>query len=118
MMNIETCTQNITYLRIVYIVKNQYSDLYTLGHLLHLAEHPDYYTVSNQVATDQGLPYDFRSIMHYEPECSAIDADKPSMLIRHVPTKYVGEDDGPTCFDYLHINLLYCKGNLTHTVIG
>ena len=81
---------------------------------MHSDQHRIFFTEPNSKATDQGLPYDFSSLMHYDAGCSAIEPGKPVILPRHIPVGYLRKDYAPTYLDYLHINLLYCKGKVTH----
>ena len=78
---------------------------------LHLEFWPEYEIRDR--TTDQGLPYDYRSIMHYRPSgCS--NNRKPVFYPLHVPMDAIRSTltEPPTYLDYLHINLLYCEGAL------
>lgn len=66
-------------------------------------------------STSQGLPYDFESIMHFHDTAftrkyfqSTIVPLNPIKIQPHT----LGSSEHPTAFDYLHINLLYCKGTI------
>ena len=61
--------------------------------------------------TDQGLPYDFGSIMHYASTDQSSNG-KPTFLLLNNVSKPIGTTTTATYYDYLHINLLYCQGTL------
>lgn len=67
----------------------------------------------------QGIPYQYKSIMHPK-QYSYARADVPTI----VPTRQFvgrlgsGDNKRPTQFDYLHINLTYCKGYFKDTCIS
>ena len=64
-------------------------------------------------STTQGLPYDFSSIVHFQhylfayPHQSTLEP-----LCLRIPKEELGSSVTGTEFDFLHINLLYCQGNV------
>ena len=64
--------------------------------------------------TSQGLPYDSKSIMNL----FEWSIDGRGEILAVVPfsnaeeTKYLGNFTIPTALDMLHINILYCGGNI------
>ena len=64
----------------------------------------DYYYSS------QGVPYEYSSLMHYKADAYSSNGHYTILPLTNVPITVLGESDLPTKFDYLHINLLYCKG--------
>ena len=69
------------------------------------------YYMQNET-TDQGLPYDYGSIMHYSPTCFSIKG-KPTFVPLKSFSKPISPKGNASSYDYLHINLLYCQGTLT-----
>ena len=67
----------------------------------------------NQLASTQGLPYDYKSIMHY-PCTAYVRKDRGSFSIipvnSSIPPRLLGSSIEPTEYDFLHINLVYCGG--------
>ena len=64
-------------------------------------------------STDQGLPYDFSSIMHYYHNTFSLPYK--STLMPRIYTFYkndLGSSATATDTDFLHINLLYCGGKI------
>ena len=72
----------------------------------------EYHKVSEYEATDQGLPYDFESIMHYASDDFSSNG-KPTFVPRKRFLRPIGTADNASYYDYFHINLLYCQGTLT-----
>ena len=63
-------------------------------------------------STNQGLPYDITSVMHFEHNvfaCPNQSTLEPLSLM--IAKKELGSSVTGTEFDFLHINLLYCQGN-------
>ena len=64
-------------------------------------------------STTQKLPYDFSSIMHFKHNAFAYPRQSTLEPLNHtIPKKKLGNSVTGTNFDFLHINLLYCKGNV------
>ena len=68
--------------------------------------------VSTAFATTQGIQYDFRSLMHYDayaftsngqPTIEPLDS-------ANIPLDSLGQREGLSSGDLLHINTLYCEG--------
>ena len=64
-------------------------------------------------STTQGLPYDFNSTMHFQHNAFALP-DKSTLEPRTltIPKTDLGCSATGTELDFLHINLLYCGGNV------
>ena len=67
----------------------------------------------NPLTSTQGLPYDYKSIMHYR--CTAFrrkDFNGFSIIPVNssIPPDLLGSAIEPTEYDFLHINLMYCGG--------
>ena len=76
--------------------------------------------VVDMASATQNVPYEFKSIMHYGAYAGCIDATKPTIipiLKYNVSLAELGSSKLPTEYDYLHINLLYCAGNLCRDAI-
>ena len=64
-------------------------------------------------STNQGLPYDFSSIMHFQHNAFAYPNQSTlEPLSGEIPKEELGRSVTGTEFDFLHINLLYCQGNV------
>ena len=61
-------------------------------------------------ATTQGLPYDIESVMHYDARSYSINGQPTMVSLVSTPITPCYYREYPTKYDYLHINLLYCKG--------
>ena len=63
-------------------------------------------------STSQGLPYDFRSIMHFRHNAFSRDRDESTLIPLNgtIPKAILGSSDTATDLDFLHLNLLYCGG--------
>ena len=64
--------------------------------------------LSKSLSTTQGLPYDYKSVMHYRPTSYTFPTISP--IDYKISIYMLGASDVPTSTDYLHINLLYCRG--------
>ena len=75
-------------------------------------DHHVYFDILDELIT-QGVPYDYYSIMHYE-YFAASKNNLPTMLPLNpnIRPKDLGSASLPTEYDYLHINLLYCQGDV------
>ena len=65
--------------------------------------------------TSQGLPYDFSSIMHFRHNAFSCDNHK-STVVPHsprIPKTFLGNSATATDLDFLHLNILYCRGTCT-----
>lgn len=65
--------------------------------------------------TTQGLPYDYRSIMH--PDALRYSGDDQLTIVpstTNIPMQIMGTGIGglPTPLDFMHINLFYCEGRV------
>ena len=63
--------------------------------------------------TFQGVPYDFRSIMHIRHNAFSNEIHCTSTVVPcnlTIPSSELGNSYIGTDFDFLHINLLYCQG--------
>ena len=60
---------------------------------------------------DQGIPYNYYSIMHYNAYTYSSN-DKPTLvpLDHNVPVEILGTASYPSNLDLLHINTMYCDG--------
>ena len=67
------------------------------------------YDMMARETTDQGLPYDFGSIMHY-PSIAYSSNGRPTFVVLKATRESIGTKCTPTYYDYLHVNLLYCQG--------
>ena len=63
----------------------------------------------------QGLPYDFRSIMHFRHNAFSRGRYKSTLIPhnRSVSKSILGSSATATDLDFLHLNLLYCGGKPT-----
>ena len=59
----------------------------------------------------QSVPYDYHSIMHFKSSTDPVTG-RPTIvpLCGDLMKADLGSALSPTEYDYLHINLLYCKG--------
>ena len=76
-----------------------------------------YQRIPNTIATDQGIPHDYESVMHYPP-FALFNRSIIVMHPLHVDTESIGSALTPTRYDYLHIKLLYCGGMCCERVHG
>ena len=84
--------------------------IYTDISCIKCADHHVYFERLDKLIT-QGVPYDYKSIMHYE--CFAATKNYHHVmrpLTLEVTPQDLGSAALPTDYDYLHINLLYCPG--------
>ena len=64
-------------------------------------------------STSQGLPYDFSSIMHFRHSAFAYPNQSTlEPLSLRIAKEDLGSCAAGTDFDFLHVNLLYCQGNV------
>ena len=63
----------------------------------------------------QQLPYQYDSIMHFTAYQHSLN-DQPTIepLNMDIPSEFLGSRNEASFWDYLHINLLYCDGNVHH----
>ena len=63
--------------------------------------------------TTQGIPYDFKSVMHYGAYAFSIDRRRlPTIepLDSNIPLSELGQREGFSPSDIVHVNTLYCGG--------
>lgn len=63
--------------------------------------------------TTQGIPYDFKSVMHYGAYAFSIDRSRlPTIepLDSSIPLSELGQREGFSPSDIVHVNTLYCGG--------
>lgn len=84
---------------------------------INCTDHHTYFYIFNDLTT-QGVPYDYKSIMHYE-YLAASKNSQPTMepLNPNITLEDLGSALAPTEYDYLHLNLLYCQGNVKLSVV-
>ena len=64
-------------------------------------------------STTQRLPYDLSSIMHFQHNAFGYPHQSTLEPVNHtIPKKQLGISVTGTDLDFLHINLLYCEGNV------
>ena len=69
-------------------------------------------------AGTQGVPYDYESIMHYSAFSGTKNKQRVIVPLGNIPKPLLlGKLDYPSEYDYLHVNLLYCKGEHIHVNI-
>ena len=63
-------------------------------------------------STSQGLPYDFSSIMHFRHNAFSGARNESTVVPRNhtIPKTILGGSANVTDLDFLHLNLLYCRG--------
>lgn len=59
--------------------------------------------------TSQGVPYDYHSIMHYCQNKYSANGMPTIIPLQEGATL---DENSPSASDFLHINLLYCGGNV------
>ena len=82
--------------------------------LYFYVEHLKDFVIIGMSAT-QNVPYEFKSIMHYDAFAASINDSEPTIIPfpwYNVSLHELGSSTVPTEYDYLHINLLYCEGEL------
>ena len=76
-------------------------------------DHWNDFTKENGLST-QGVPYDYASIMHYGEFTSSKNGQRTILPLGNITQQvFLGQSQYPTEYDYLHVNLLYCKGEYT-----
>ena len=66
-------------------------------------------------AGTQGVPYDYASIMHYDEFEGSKNGKRVIVPLGIIPEGVIlGQVEYPSEYDYLHVNLLYCKGEYIH----
>ena len=71
--------------------------------------------VISWTSATQNVPYEFQSIMHYNAFAASISDSEPTIIPfpwHNVSLHELGSSPLPTDYDYLHINFLYCEGDL------
>ncbi|XP_068129829.1 embryonic protein UVS.2-like, partial [Hyperolius riggenbachi] len=69
---------------------------------------PDYYAAYNKTDTDdQGLEYDYSSVMHYDNSAFGNTSGKPTMVSKPNPNIPFGQRDGLSVLDVSKINRRY-----------
>ncbi|CAJ0934286.1 unnamed protein product, partial [Mesorhabditis belari] len=76
-------------------------------------QHYDMFAVSNaRMFTTYGIPYDYKSIMHYNAYTAAVDTRKPTMKPRQSATqniRFLGQRDQMSTRDIELLKKMYCK---------
>lgn len=77
--------------------------------------HGNDFAIDHSGTTPQGIPYDYTSIMHLHKTAFSIHQQKPTIVpaLPEAFEHHIGPTEFPTSLDYLHINILYCGGNIT-----
>ena len=70
-------------------------------------------------STSQGLPYDFKSIMHFRHKAFSHDQYASTVVPRNhtISRTILGRSATATDLDFLHLNFLYCGGTNTKFII-
>ena len=68
-------------------------------------------------ATTQGVPYDYKSIMHFMETQFSVNGNATLQLLT-TKEAHMGARDYPNHLDYFHITLLYCEGKLNHIILN
>ena len=61
-------------------------------------------------ASTQGVPYDFKSVMHFDPTAFSCNGDDTIVHSDPDTRTHFGISILPDIKDYFHINILYCDG--------
>ena len=84
--------------------------------VITLAGFEEKFRVQN-ITTSQGLPYDFRSIMHFRHDAFSRDHKSTVLPRSHTIRKtFLGSSASGTDLDFLHLNILYCGGTCTDAI--
>lgn len=77
---------------------------------IHLTECHNFFAIPEGVTT-QSIPYDYYSIMHFPFNAYSEMGQMTIDSKNHYYEPFMFQTfDEPDAFDFLHVNLLYCKG--------
>ena len=80
-------------------------------HFLFSGRENNFVKTDPRLVTTQGVPYDYRSIMHYSARAFSRNG-QPTIVPRdnNVPLSALGQRESLTVHDLLHATELYCPG--------
>ena len=73
-------------------------------------ESESYFVTLASILTNQGLPYDYHSIMHFHSKEYTRQYPLETIVARKQGEENFGLSPLPTETDYLHLILAYCSG--------
>ena len=76
----------------------------------HTGLESNFEKVNPSIATTQGVPYDFDSIMHYGARAFSRNGQNTvEPISSSIPIRRLGQRDGFSSSDLQHVNGLYCS---------
>ena len=67
------------------------------------------FSIVEQGATAQGIPYDYMSIMHFTETQFSVNGNA-TLQLQTTKEAHMGTREYPNHLDYFHVILLYCEG--------
>uniref|UniRef100_A0A914CCR0 Metalloendopeptidase n=1 Tax=Acrobeloides nanus TaxID=290746 RepID=A0A914CCR0_9BILA len=89
--------------------RDEYIDI--LWHNVNPRNYDYFVTVTNKNYTSYGIPYDYGSLLHYNPYVAALKKDIPTIVARNNPKQnfnLMGQRRGPSRSDLELLNKMYC----------
>ena len=72
----------------------------------------DFITLTAEKASHQGLPYDYKTLMHFSKHARSTVGDTLVPVRPDIRPYDLGMNELPSSIDFLHIKLAYCEGKV------
>lgn len=86
--------------------------MHTNGHNFYfciIGTESNFVKLSSTVATTNGVPYDYRSIMHYSAYAFSYNGQPTIDTLNGVSRSQLGQRNGFSAYDLSHVQELYCS---------